>query len=315
MAILIKDNIPLAPYTLYKIGGNASFFVEVSNEEDLREALELSASKGVNFFILGAGSNILVNDKGFYGLVIKINMREIHLAEGGKLAAEGGVSMAQAVLASAKAGLTGFEWAIGVPGTIGGSVRGNAGCFGYEIKDVVESVHVLDFRKSDFLELTNSECQFGYRDSIFKRNPEWVILSAVLKLQQGEPEKIQENIKRITAERAAKQDIGTKSCGCIFKNISWSRKGVDRNILLRLFPELLIFKNSSYIPASFLIDQAGLKGKRVGRVFISPKHANYFVNDGGATAEEVVMLISIVKDTVKRKFGLLLGEEIQYVGF
>ena len=117
------------------------------------------------------------------------------------------------------------------------------------------------------------------------------------------------------AERAAKQDIGTKSCGCIFKNISWSRKGVDRNILLRLFPELLIFKNSSYIPASFLIDQAGLKGKRVGRVFISPKHANYFVNDGGATAEEVVMLISIVKDTVKRKFGLLLGEEIQYVGF
>lgn len=314
MSISIKENILLAPYTMYKIGGPARFFVEVRNSKELKEALEFASEKGVEFFILGAGSNVLVSDQGFDGMVIRMNMREIHLVGSGKLEAGGGVSMAQAVLTSAKAGLTGFEWGIGVPGTIGGSVRGNAGCFGSEMKDVIESVQVFDagnLGKSDF-PILNSECQFAYRDSIFKKHPEWIILSATLKLKKGDTKEIQENIKRITEERTKKQDIGTKSCGCIFKNAVWAN--LNKEILLQRFPELSQFKDRSNIPASFLIDQAGLKGKCIGKICISSRHANFFINEGGATAEEVISAIALAKDAVRNKYGILLEEEIQFVG-
>ena len=336
MGISVKEGVILAPHTIYKIGGPARFFVEVKNSGELKEALEFAAEKGVDFFILGAGSNVLISDKGFDGLVIKMNMRDIHLAGSGKLVAESGVSMAQAVLILAKAGLTGFEWGIGVPGTIGGSVRGNAGCFGGEMKDVIESVTAINFgksdfpRKSDFLTLTNLECEFTYRDSVFKKHPEWIILSITLKLKEGDTGIIQENIKRIMTERSQKQDIGTKSCGCIFKNVLWAVKDTnrgstpvttrveplwDKEKLLARFPKLKQFANQSNIPASFLIDQAGLKGKCFGKICISPKHANFFVNEGGATAEEVIVAIAVAKDAVKNKYGILLEEEIEHVGF
>lgn len=319
MSVAVKENVPLAPYTIYKIGGPARFFVEVKNSSELEEAVRWAADKKAQIFILGAGSNILVSDKGFNGLVIKMNLRGVTLTESGKLVAESGVSMARAVLESAKAGLTGFEWGIGIPGTIGGSVRGNAGCFGGEMAQVVESARVFRCQVSgvgcQVYELTNSECQFGYRDSIFKKHPDWIILSATLKLKKGDPKEIKERIAAITKERSEKQDIGTKSCGCIFKNASRTRKDINWERLFAEFPELEQFKNQPNIPASFLIDRAGLKGRRVGRVFISPKHANFFVNEGGASAEEVKELVEIAKDVVRQKYGIVLEEEIQYVGF
>lgn len=328
MRIEIQENVLLAPYTIYKIGGLARFFVNVKNEEELKHITKWAAKKGAPIFILGAGSNVLISDRGFGGLVIHLTGGEVKI-EGERLIADAGVMMARAVLESAKAGLSGFEWGIGVPGTIGGSIRGNAGCFSGEMAQVVERVRLFELKvsvkggsvsggksaKLKVTELNNNDCEFSYRDSIFKRHPEWIIISAVLKLKNGELKKIQENIKRIITQRAAKQDIGTKSCGCIFKNISWARKGVDQEKLLKRFPELSPFKDQPNIPASFLIDQAGLKGRRVGKVFVSPKHANYFVNDGDATAEEVMMLVLIVKDMVRERFGISLEEEIQYVGF
>lgn len=322
MSIEIKEDTSLSGYTIYKIGGPAKFFVEVRNSKELEEALEWAEGKMLPIFILGAGSNILVSERGFDGLVIHIISREVKV-DGERLTADAGVMMAKAVLESANVGLTGFEWAIGIPGTIGGSVRGNAGCFGGEMKDVVESVRILrskDGRSGlqdqfSLLTLNNSECEFSYRDSIFKRHPEWVILSATLKLKKGDQKEIQARIASITKERSEKQDIGSKTCGCIFKNISWTRKDINKSKLLERFPELAQFKDQPNIPASFLIDQAGLKGRRVGKVFISPKHANFFVNEGGASADEVIILIGIAKDTVRRKYGMLLEEEIQFVGF
>ncbi|MBI2640553.1 MAG: UDP-N-acetylmuramate dehydrogenase [Candidatus Sungbacteria bacterium] len=313
MPIKIQENVALAPYTIYKIGGPAKFFAEVRSSEELKEALKFAAEKNLPFFVLGAGSNVLVSDKGFDGLVIRMAGGEVKV-DGDGLIVDAGAMMAQAVLKSAQAGLTGFEWAIGVPGTIGGSVRGNAGCFGSEMKDVVESVEVFDSKKATSYKLQATSCEFNYRDSVFKKHPEWIILSATLKLKKGDPKVIQGNIKKITVERTTKQDIGTRSCGCIFKNVSWSRKDIAKEKLLDRFPALAQFKDQASIPASFLIDSAGLKDRRVGHVFISPKHANYFVNEGGATAEEVLMLIAIAKDTVRRKYGISLEEEIQYLG-
>jgi len=309
----IAENIPLAPYTIYKIGGPARFFAEIKNLDELEKTLEFASQKQMPFFILGAGSNILISDRGFAGLVVRITGGDLKI-DSLRLVVDAGVSMPRLAAETAKAGLTGFEWAIGIPGTVGGSVRGNAGCFGGEMKDAIETVAFFD-DEAAIQQYNNSACKFGYRDSIFKKHPQWVILRATLRLKKGNSEEIQNRIKNITLHRSQKQDIGVKSCGCIFKNVPWDRKDIDKEALLRDFPDLERFYKQQNIPASYLIDWSYLKGRRVGRVFVSPKHANYFVNEGGATAEEVIMLISLVKDAVKRKFGIILEEEIQYVGF
>jgi UDP-N-acetylmuramate dehydrogenase len=258
--------------------------------------------------------------------------------------------MARAVTEAARAGLAGFEWGIGVPGTLGGSVRGNAGCFGGEMRQVVEKIQLLEFpislpsadlpqgdnfsasgrspagrqfpnniqipnSKFQIREISKDDCQFNYRDSIFKRHPEWIILSATLKLFKGNPQEIQDTIRRITTERVKKQDIGTKTCGCIFKNVSWERSDIKKTDLLRRFQEFEQFKEGIGIPASFLIDKAGLKGARTAHCSISDRHANFFVNEGGATADEVRDLIQIAKEKVCDTFGIQLEEEIQYIGF
>lgn len=314
MPVNIQENISLAPFTFYKIGGLVRYFFEAQKLEDLREAVTFANSHGVPIFIMGAGSNILVSDRGYNGMVIHIGGGEVRV-EGEYMLVGAGVMMARAAGEALKAALTGFEWAIGVPGTIGGSVRGNAGSFGGEMKDAVEKILIFDSQLLKTREFTNNQCEFEYRSSIFKKHPEWIVISVTLKLRRGVYSKIHERIKLLSAERSQKQDIGTKSCGCIFKNVSWTRKDIDKNKLLSRFSVLKQFETRQNIPASFLIDSAGLKKKRVGQVFVSPKHANFFINDGRATAEEVVTLIGVAKEAVRRKFGITLEEEIQYVGF
>ena len=310
----MQENIPLAPHTVYRIGGPGRFFVEARETEDIIRALSYAHEKERPYFILGAGSNILVADKGFDGVVIKMNRGSV-MRRGAELEIGAGVMMAQAVRAAGEAGLAGFEWGIGVPGTIGGSVRGNAGCFGREMKDVIFSVDVLNAKDGYARRLMRSECFFGYRESIFKKHSEWIILSAILRLKEGDPVHIQDAVRGFVRERIKKQDIGSKSCGCIFKNVLWTRKDIDKNFLMRAYPGLERFTDSPSIAASYLIDNSYLKGRRVGKIYISPRHANFFINEGNGRAEEVVILAGIVKDTVRRKFGILLEEEIQYVGF
>ncbi|MBI3442539.1 MAG: UDP-N-acetylmuramate dehydrogenase [Candidatus Sungbacteria bacterium] len=314
MAMEVKENVPLAPYTIYKIGGPARFFVKASSADDVREALAFAAEKKLPFVIIGAGSNMLVSDRGFDGVAIRMAGGEVRL-EGERLVCDAGVMMARAVLAAGKAGLAGFEWGIGVPGTIGGSVRGNAGCFGHEMKDAVERVEIFDVAKNENRIMQNPECEFGYRDSIFKKHPEWIILSATLKLKRGNAALIQQEVQRITMERLAKQDIGTKCCGCIFKNTPWGREDTDREKLAARFPELAAFAGQSHVPTSFLLDRAGLKGTRIGGAVVSPKHANFFINEGMASADDVRALIDRAKEEVRNKFGILIEEEIQYIGF
>ncbi len=318
-----KENVPLAPFTIYKIGGAAKFFIEVKNGEELKSALDFATQKKLRFFIFGAGSNILISDKGFDGLAIRFSGGNISI-QGTTVHIDAGVMMARAVLAAADAGLSGFEWAIGVPGTAGGSVRGNAGCFGGEMKDVIESVRVMqvadgssqnDDKQFAIRDMQNVECEFKYRDSLFKRHPEWIILSATLRLRMGNQDQIRETIKQISTERTEKQAIGTKSCGCIFKNVEWTRKDIDKEKLVNQFPELSPFAQGLAVPAAFLIDKSDFKNRKIGGVLVSPKHANYFVNTGEATAEDIIILASIVKDGVRKKFGILLEEEIQYIGF
>ena len=314
MAFEIKENIPLAPYTIYKIGGAARFFAEVKNADELEEAVRFAAEKSVPFFVMGAGSNILVADTGFQGMIIRMTDGTIRVEEE-KMTVDAGVAMARAAAESARAGLAGFAWAVGVPGTIGGSVRGNAGCFGREMKDVVDSVMIFDTVKKATCRMSHVACRFAYRDSIFKRHPEWIVISATLALAPGNSILIQEEIRRTSSERAAKQDIGSKSCGCVFKNPSWNEVQMAKEALIVHFPELAEFARQDRIPAAFLIDRAGLKGMRAGYIVISQKHGNFFLNEGGGTAEDVVKLAAMAQDAVFKKYGIRLTEEIQRVGF
>ena len=310
----IMSEVALAPYTYYKIGGPARFFVEAEETKHIKQGIEFASGKGLPFIVLGAGSNILVSDAGFPGVVIRLRSKQIDIA-GDRVLADAGVSMAQLVSKAIASGLSGIEWGVGIPGTVGGSVRGNAGCFGGEIKDVIANVRVYNAVAREEQAMSPRECSFGYRDSVFKRKPELIILSAEFQLTEGDRGVSQERIREYAARRSVTQAIGSQSAGCIFKNISWDRPGLDVQKLLRRFPEFGQFAKLPGIPAAYCIDAAGLKGKQVGRAQISRLHANYFVNLGGASAEEVVMLVGVAKDNVRRKFGLQLEEEIQYVGF
>ncbi len=284
----IQENIMLSPKTVFKIGGPARYFCEVTNSEDLSQAITWAHDHHVKFFILGAGSNVLVSDDGFAGLAIKMNMRGIEIV-GSTLVAGAGVSMALATNHALQNNLSGFEWAIGIPGTIGGSVFGNAGCFGSEMKDVVQTVEVFDADSGRQFPLHVADCNFRYRHSIFKENSSWIILGATLRLSPGKSEESRAKVLEYTKKRAASQDIGAQCAGCIFKNIS------------------------PYVSAGKLIDSTGLKNLTVGGATVSPKHANYIVNNGKATAHDVRALIKLIKEKVKEKQDVELEEEIRYI--
>lgn len=314
MSLAVREQEPLAAHTVFHIGGPARFFAEARSREDLLSALTAARRLGLPWLVLGAGSNVLVADRGFHGLVVRPVGGALEV-RGSEVYADAALAMARLAAETIRAGLAGLEWAVGVPGTVGGSVRGNAGCFGSEVKDALKAVSVFNVASGEGEEWSAEACEFGYRDSTFKRRTGLVILGATWALQPGSPERGAELVRRFSEERLRTQDIGSPSAGCIFKNVPWARRDVDRERLLGRFPELAAFADRPAIPSGFLIDQAGLKGRAIGEARISERHANFILNAGGATAEAVLMLIGIAKEYVHRRYGLLLEEEIQYVGF
>ena len=316
MAFTIREREPLAAHTVFRIGGPARFFIEADTADDVLAALRGAVSSGLPWLMLGAGSNVLAADGGFGGCVIRASGGAV-VAHGGRLRVDAGVSMARVVGEALRFGLRGFEWAIGVPGTVGGSVRGNAGCFGGAMADAVESVSVFNAATDGVEEWAADACEFSYRSSVFKRRPELAVLGATLRLEPGDPAEGGRFVRQHTAERTRTQDIGAATAGCMFKNIPWGRIGGEpvRRRLIQRHPDLAPFTAAPAIPAGLLIDRAGLKGFCVGRARVSERHGNFFVNVGGATAEDILILTSLAKGAVRRHFGLLLEEEIQYVGF
>lgn len=267
---MFQKNVPLKNYTTFKIGGRAKYFFEAKNSKDIIKAVKEAKRRKIPIFVLGGGSKILINDKGFKGLVFKI----------------AGVSLSRLVADSLKNGLTGLEWAIGIPGTIAGAVHGNTGAFGHSISEVVKSVTVLDVNNLKIKKYSNKQCQFGYRESVFsaKGGPKLIILSVELKLKKGNPQKSLAIIKKYLAQRQERIPV-LPSAGCIFKN-----------------PKPLSAGN--------LIEQCGLKGKIIGGAQISEKHANIIVNFKNAKSKDISALINLAKKQVQKKFGIALEEEI-----
>jgi len=275
----VKRNVRLVSYTTFKIGGKAKYFFVAKTKEDLIEAVKTANKLRLPFFILGGGSNILVSNKGFNGLVIKFG---------------------QPLSAYVSKGL---EWAVGIPGTIQGAVWGNAGAFKKSMKDVVESVEVFDIKTGKVKIFKNKDCRFSYRNSIFRKKKNLIILSVKIKPKKSSSKKI----KQYLDSRKKTQPLSFPSAGSIFKN---KKLKIKNKKLLKEFPELKEFNKRKLIPAGFLIEKCNLKGRRIENVKISEKHANFIVNLGQGRAKDVKKLINLAKQKVKNKFKIKLEEEI-----
>ena len=291
----IRERESLARHSTLGIGGPADFFARIKTEEQLLEASEFARDEGlVDIFVLGHGSNILFSDKGFRGLVLKMGPRKMYFLSNGlkELSVEAGALVSTIIGLETKLGFSGFENFAGLPGTVGGAIYGNAGCFGAEFWERIISVRYFD--SENFLELKPEDFlfPFSYRSSLFKDHPNWVIISARFKIEEADPRQVAKRIKEV-AEQRAKRQPEAKNIGCIFKNP---------------------LRCGMRVSAGRLIDEAGLKEFRVGNARVSRIHANFFENLGGAKANDFLELIRIVRGEIYSKSGIMLEEEIVEVG-
>ncbi len=309
--INIKENIPLSNFTTFHLGGPARFFAEVKDKKDLEEALQFAKEKKIDWFILGGGSNLLVSNQGFNGLVIRIDNREVKI-EGMKIIAGAGLTLAKIVSLARKNNLTGLEWATGIPGTVGGAIFGNAGAYGNTMGDNITKVEVLDVAQEKFLwkDCSCSDCRFAYRTSIFKEKKEWIIFTAEISLAIGKEKEIGVRMKKIIRERQGKIPQNF-SAGSFFKNPLVAKV----EVLAEFEKDQQVKSRDGKIPAGWLIDQMDLRGKKIGGAMVSLEHSNFIINTGKATAEDVIILSSLIKQKVRNRFGVQLEEEVQFLGF
>lgn len=308
-----KENEPLAKHLNIRIGGPARYFVEARSTPELVDTVQFARDYAVPYFMLGGGSNTLVSDEGYDGLVIKVANRGVQF-EGERVICDAGAISASIARMTADKGLRGFEWAISLPGTIGGAVRGNAGCFGGETRESVELVRVL--RDGVIIESTNEEMRFGYRHSILKdeEHEDDVILDVTLRLIAGDRAEAMALIDKHLANRKASQPLGSSSCGCMFKNFEFSDEAVIAQLREKFaLPEPFITQKR--IPAGWIIDKLGLKGMSVGDAEVSLQHGNFLLNKGHASASDIAELVRKVKARVRDEVGIVLSEEVQPLGF
>ena len=314
----LKENLPtiqkgvsLKNYTTYKIGGLAKYFFVARTKEDLINASKIAKKFKLPIFVLGGGSNLLISDKGFLGLIIKIDICDIKL-EKDKVFVGAGANLIKLAYLTADAGLSGFEWAAGIPGTIGGAIHGNAHAFGTKTSDLVENIEAIDLKTFKLKNFTNAECHFSLKNSIFKKNKNLVIVSAVLKLKEKNSQDVKNRIREFLEYRRTNHPMNFPSAGSTFVNPIIKIKNKK---LLQKFPELNEYNKKGTVPAGYLIEKCGLAGKRMGNAQISDKHCNFIVNLGEAKAKDIIFLMKLAQKKVKMIFGIKLETEVQFVGF
>ena len=309
---MFQNQVNLSHYSNCKIGGSAEHFYAADKVKKIILAVERARQLKLPIFILGGGTNLLISDEGFSGLVLK---PEINLlkAYGTVVRVGAGVSIFELLDFAITRGLSGLEWAGGLPGTVGGAIRGNAGAFRGEIKDNIIDVLSLRLGDLNIIKRNREECNFGYRDSVFKQEDgKEIILSATFVLRAGDKKEIRQAIEDKIKWRQTRQPLEHPNIGSIFKNVDWKKvpknwqenEEIKKHLKTDPFP---------VIPAATLIDKSGLKGVIFGGAMISPKHPNFIVNTLQAGSSDVEKLIKLVKITVQDKFGIELEEEIIYV--
>ncbi len=317
-----KENIPLSKFSHYKIGGPARFFFDAKSASEVRWAIKEAQKKKLPVFVLGGGTNVLINDDGFEGLVLRVAICDIKM-KGTMVTVGAGVPMTVFLKFAVAHSLTGLEWAGGLPGTVGGAVRGNAGCFGGETKDRIVSVASFDTKKMTLVTRSARACAFGYRESVFKKKRGGeIIISATFALAKGNKKEIAKVIKQRIAYRTEHHPMEHPNIGSIFKNVplrsvrakgSVQYKKAVHDATLTLRGARFGVKTDPFpvIFAARLIAESGLRGISAGGAMISPKHPNFIVNVLGAQSSDVQNLITLAKAEVRKKFDIDLEEEVQ----
>jgi len=287
-AVRIRKNESMAKHTSFKIGGPADLMVLPSDIEELRHVLKVCKETGIDFYIMGNGTNLLVRDKGFRGVIMKIGGDYSSVSVQGEIIrAQAGILLSSLSKIALEHHLEGFEFAGGIPGSLGGAVAMNAGAYGGEIKDIVKSVTAMDL-EGNLHQLSNQELNFGYRKSRIQEE-NWIVLEVEIQLKKGDANQILSITRDLTQRRTAKQPLHLPSAGSVFKRPA-----------------------NHY--ASKLIEDAGLKGVRVGGARVSEMHAGFIVNEDHATAQDVINLIRLIQKTVRDRFGVLLELEVKIIG-
>lgn len=285
----IKYNEKMSKYTTMRVGGPCDCIVFPDEISKIKEVIDFCKNENITFFVIGNGSNLLVKDEGIHGVVIKLGHRfgKIEL-DGEYILAYAGATMPTLSQLAKKNSLKGLEFACGIPGTIGGGVKMNAGAYGSQISDILYEVTYMD-EKEEIKTIKNKDCSFGYRKSIFTINPNYVILSAKFKLERGNIDEIENKMKENSLARKAKQPLEYPNFGSVFKR-----------------PE-------GYFVGK-LVDDAGLRGYKIGGAQVSTKHTGFIVNVDNATCKDVLDLIGYVQTTVYNKFNVKLTPEVIIIG-
>ena len=283
---IVRYDEPLKNHTTFKIGGNCIALIEPREVSDIVETIKICRENSIKFFVIGNGSNLLVPDEGYNGVIIKLKSEFSTIqVEGEYLIVNSGAKLSEVYTVAYENSLTGFEFASGIPGTIGGAIYMNAGAYGGEMKDIVESVEVLDLDNFELRELKNEELEFSYRKSIIQRK-NYIVTTIKLKLQKGNKEEINAVYEDLRERRNSKQPLNFGSAGSTFKR-----------------PEGHF--------ASKLIEDTGLKGYHINDAWVSEKHSGFVVNKGNASYKEVMELIEYVQNVVFEKFGVKLETEVR----
>ena len=283
-----RELVSMADYTTMKVGGIASLVAFVTSSEQLVKSVREAANLNVRFAIIGNGSNVVFSDKGFHGLVIVTTGMRSYSIEETIIKADCGVSITRLAAEAQRSGLSGLEFAYGIPGTVGGGVYMNAGAYGGSLSDVVISSICFDTKNQTIRKIDLEEHEFSYRHSIYTKNDNLIILAAMLELAHGNPGEIADQMNQHLRARKEKQPLEFPSAGSVFK------------------------RPIGYY-AGELIEKSGLKGCRIGGAEVSQKHAGFIINRGGATASDIKQLVEHIKNTVYRNYSVELDCEIKFV--
>lgn len=283
----ILQNEPMSKHTSFKIGGLADLFIKINTIEELKNVLQLANEKNIKIMCIGNGTNLLVKDNGIRGITIKLDFKNIEI-KGNVLEVDAGVTLPTLARIACDSGLSGLEFATGIPGTVGGAIKMNAGAYGGEIGNLIISTTFLD-KNLKIHTISKEEQKFSYRNSIFSNTNDYIIISTRLKLKEGDKQEIKAKMIENSIKRKEKQPIEYPSAGSIFK------------------------RKNEYIAAE-IIDKCGLKGYNIKDAYVSEKHAGFIVNKGNATAKDVLELIDYIKKTVYKQYNINLELEIKVIG-
>ena len=302
----VKENVALSLYTTLGIGGHAKLLAEAYRQKDLINAVNIAGQNNIAFVVIAGGSNLLVSDERYDGFVIVIKTSGIK-REGSKVIVEAGTKLQEFVDFAIANGLAGVECLIGIPGTIGGAIYGNAGAYGQTINDKFVKAEVFDQKR--IVEFSKEQCKFSYRESIFQKNKFIILRLEFLFDEKTSPLVLKNKAEEILKQRLVKYPPNLLCPGSFFKNVIVA--DLPKDVLDKIPPERIVYGK---IPAGYLLEVVGAKGKTKGKIKIADHHGNLFVNQGGGKASDFVYLAKTYARKVKDKFGIILEPEVQFVG-